>query len=116
MDICYCKNFVTIKRASLLALLIFPILSYGQKFSGAEIQRYQAEAKAVTIIRDNWGVPHIYGKTDAGAVFGLMYAQCEENFKGIERNYLYQLGKQSEADGEGDLAIDIQLQLIADTA
>ncbi|MFS2021943.1 penicillin acylase family protein, partial [Massilia sp. CT11-108] len=72
-------------------------------------------AKAVTIIRDNWGVPHIYGKTDASVVFGLMYAQCEDNFKGIERNYLYQLGKQAEVDGETNLYTDVQLQLIADS-
>ncbi|WP_295772623.1 penicillin acylase family protein [uncultured Mucilaginibacter sp.] len=58
------------------------------KISKAEIARYLAQAKQVTIIRDNWGVPHIYGKTDANVVFGLMYAQCEENFEGIERNYL----------------------------
>jgi len=92
------------------------MICFGQKFSQQEIQRFQKEAQAVTIIRDNWGVPHIYGKTDADAVFGLMYAQCEENFKGIERNYLYQLGRQSEVDGESNLYTDIQLQLIADTA
>ncbi|MVN91877.1 penicillin acylase family protein [Mucilaginibacter aquatilis] len=93
-----------------------PLLSSAQKFSKAEIARYLAQAKQVTIIRDNWGVPHIYGKTDANVVFGLMYAQCEENFKGIERNYLYQLGKQAEVDGDSNLYTDVQLQLIADSA
>jgi acyl-homoserine lactone acylase PvdQ len=97
-------------------LFISPFFGHAQKFSKSEIQRYQTEAKSVTIIRDNYGVPHIYGKTDAAVVFGLMYAQCEENFKGIEHNYLYQLGKQSEADGEGNLYTDVQLQLIADSA
>jgi len=112
----YCNFFVTIKQPVLWVLFISPFTGYAQKFSKAEVQRYQAEAKAVTIIRDNYGIPHIYGKTDAAVVFGLMYAQCEENFKGIERNYLYQLGKQSEVDGENNLYTDIQLQLIADTA
>ncbi|MFI5160786.1 MAG: penicillin acylase family protein [Sphingobacteriales bacterium] len=107
---------MTIKQFVLLALFVVPFGSYAQKFSKAEIQRYETGAKTVTIIRDDYGVPHIYGKTDAAAVFGLMYAQCEENFKGIERNYLYQLGKQSEVDGESNLYTDIQLQLIADTA
>jgi acyl-homoserine-lactone acylase len=87
-----------------------------QKFSTAEVTRYKQQAGAVTVIRDNYGVPHIYGKTDAAVVFGLMYTQCEDNFKGIERNYLYQLGRQSEADGEGRLFDDVQLQLIADSA
>ncbi|HVV53885.1 MAG TPA: penicillin acylase family protein [Mucilaginibacter sp.] len=87
-----------------------------QSFTKQEIQRYRSEAKQVTIIRDDWGIPHIYGNTDADAVFGLMYAECEDNFKGIERNYLYQLGRQSEADGEKSLYTDVQLQLIADSA
>jgi len=113
---CYCKICVTIKQALFTALLLLPFWSSAQKFSPTEIARYRIEAKSVTIIRDNWGVPHIYGKTDANTVFGLMYAQCEDNFKGIERSYLYQFGKQSEADGDGPLLTDIQLQLIADTA
>jgi acyl-homoserine-lactone acylase len=97
-------------------LLVLPVCCLAQKFSKQDIKRCKTEAKAVTIIRDNWGVPHIYGKTDADAVFGLMYAQCEENFKGIERNYLYQLGKQAEVVGENGLYEDVQLQLIADSA
>jgi len=112
----YCKNFVTIRQIWMLVLFVIPAISYGQRFSNQEVQRYQAEAQAVTIIRDSYGVPHIYGKTDAATVFGLMYAQCEENFKGVERNYLYQLGKQSEVDGESNLYTDVQLQLIADSA
>jgi len=100
----------------LLLMLFLPAFSSAQKFTSAEIKRFEHEAQNVTIIRDNWGVPHIYGNTDADAVFGLMYAQCEENFAGIERNYLYQLGKQTEADGEKNLYTDVQLQLIADSA
>lgn len=97
-------------------MLFLPAFSSAQKFTSAEIKRFGHEAQNVTIVRDNWGVPHIYGNTDADAVFGLMYAQCEENFAGIERNYLYQLGKQTEADGEKNLYTDVQLQLIADSA
>ena len=104
------------KKSFVAILLFLPLFSIAQKFSPQEIKKFEAEAQQVTIIRDNWGVPHIYGKTDADAVFGLMYAQCEENFKGIERNYLYQLGKQSEVDGESNLYTDVQLQLIADSA
>jgi acyl-homoserine lactone acylase PvdQ len=100
----------------LCALLIFPLFGFSQKFSSQEISRFNRQAKLVTITRDNWGVPHIYGNTDANAVFGLMYAQCEENFKGIERNYLYQLGRQSEVDGAAIVYTDVQLQLIADSA
>ncbi len=97
-------------------LILFPLTSFSQKFTAGEITKFEQEAKATTIIRDNWGVPHIYGKTDADVVFGLMYTQCEDNFKGIEQNYLYQLGRQTEAAGEKPLYTDVQLQLIADTA
>lgn len=104
------------KKLIIYLFFLSPTLAFAQKFSRQEIQRFSLEAKAVTIIRDNWGIPHIYGKTDADAVFGLMYAECEENFKGIERNYLYQLGRQSEVDGEPVVYTDVQLQLIADSA
>ena len=99
-----------------LALFLLPLCSVAKQDTKKEIWRFEREAKAVTIIRDNWGVPHIYGKTDADVVFGLMYTECEDNFKGIENNYLYQLGRQTEVRGEKSLATDIQLQLIADSA
>ncbi|MCB0280136.1 MAG: penicillin acylase family protein, partial [Calditrichaeota bacterium] len=52
----------------------------------------EAQAKGITIIRDNWGVPHIYGKTDADAVFGMLYAQCEDDFNRVEMNYINAMG------------------------
>ncbi len=104
------------KKQFLALLFSLPVMAIAQKLSPQTVKRCEAQAKKVTIIRDNWGVPHIYGKTDADVVFGLMYAQCEENFKGVERNYLYQLGRQAEVDGESNLYTDVQLQLIADSA
>jgi acyl-homoserine-lactone acylase len=104
------------KKLLLLIIALLPILVSAQKFSPQEISRYQQQAKAVTIIRDDYGVPHIYAQTDAQVVFGLMYSQCEDNFKGIERNYLYQLGRQAEVDGASNLYTDVQLQMIADSA
>ncbi len=96
-------------------LSCLPLLAAAQKFTVDEVRRCEQQARRVTVVRDNWGVPHIYGKTDADAVFGLMYSQCEENFKGVELNYLYQLGKQAQAGLKGSLYTDIQLQLIADS-
>ncbi|BAU52604.1 penicillin acylase family protein [Mucilaginibacter gotjawali] len=104
------------KYILLLVIVLMRFAGFAQKNTAAAIKRFEAEARAVTIIRDNWGIPHIYGKTDADAVFGLMYAECEDNFKGIEQNYLYQLGKLTEVDGDKSLYQDIQLQMIADTA
>src|ERR1700744_5706906 len=112
----FSKSNVTITKILFYAALLLPVAAKAQKITPAELGRYREEAARVTIIRDNWGIPHIYGKTDADAVFGLMYSECEDNFKGIEQNYLYQLGKQSEVDGEKSLYTDVQLQLIADSA
>lgn len=104
------------RKKLIVVLILSPILCLAQKYSSTEIKRFKQQAGAVTIVRDNWGVPHIYGRTDANAVFGLMYTECEDNFKGIEQNYLYQLGRQTEVAGSKDLYTDVQLQLIADTA
>jgi acyl-homoserine-lactone acylase len=103
-------------KKQLFIMLLLPVFAIAQKYKPAEIKRFEQQAASVTVVRDNWGVPHIYGKTDANVVFGLMYTQCEDNFKGIEQNYLYQLGRQSEVAGEKELYTDVQLQLIADTA
>ena len=100
----------------LLLLLFLPLSLFAQKFTPAEIAAYQAQAKQVTIIRDNWGIPHVYGKTDANAVFGLLYAQCEDDFKRVELNYIEKLGRLSEINGESAIFSDLQIRLLIDTA
>ena len=100
----------------LFILSIIPLVSFSQPGSNAEIARHTQHAQNVTITRDNWGVPHIYGKTDADAVFGLLYAQCEENFKKVEENNLEMLGRLSEVYGEEQLYNDLQMRMIYDTA
>jgi acyl-homoserine lactone acylase PvdQ len=100
----------------LFALVLVPLISFSQQFSQKEIDSYKARAQKVTIIRDTWGVPHIYGKTDADAVFGLLYSQCEENFSKVEENNLEMMGRLSEVYGESQLYNDLQMRLIYDTA
>jgi acyl-homoserine-lactone acylase len=100
-------------------LLFFLIFSYSilaQNFTKTDISRYQNQAKNVNIIRDNWGIPHIYGKTDADAVFGLLYAQCEDDFNRIEMNFIEKLGRMSEIKGEKFVYDDLQLRLMIDSA
>src|ERR1700743_2946602 len=100
---------------TLFAGLVLPVLSQAQTFSVQEQRRCEAEAKAVTIIRDKWGIPHIYGKTDADVVFGLLYAECSEDFSRVEKNYLEMLGRQAEAYGESYLYTDVMMRLIYDS-
>src|SRR5215813_7774200 len=64
-------------------------------------------ARSVTIYRDNFGVPHVFGKTDASVVFGLMYAQCEDNFWQLETDLTRAIGRAAEIDGEKSLANDL---------
>ncbi len=99
-------------------LFLIPIQLFAQQssFSKSEITEWEKQANNITIIRDNFGVPHIYGKTDADAVFGLLYAQCEDDFKRIELNYIEKLGRMSEINGEKDLYNDLLNRLVIDTA
>jgi acyl-homoserine-lactone acylase len=97
-----------------LFALMLPLLETNA--APGDTARYAAEAARVTIITDNYGVPHIYGKTDADAVFGLMYTECETDFARVEKNYLEVLGRQAEAYGPSYLTNDLELQLIEDTA
>ena len=99
-----------------LILLVLPFQLLSQSVSKEEISRWEKQAKNVTIIRDNWGIPHIYGKTDADAVFGLMYAQCEDDFKRVEMNYIEKLGRTAEVKGESELYNDLLIRLVIDSA
>ena len=99
-----------------LFVLLLPFQLFAQTFTPKEITRWKQEANQVTIIRDNFGIPHIYGKTDADAVFGLLYAQCEDDFPGVEMNYVEKLGRLSEVNGEKDLYNDLMIKLVIDSA
>jgi len=77
---------------------------------------WRAQARNVTITRDDWGIPHVRGKSDADAVFGLMYAQAEDDFNRIETNLLLSQGRLAEAEGERELWRDLRMQLFIDPA
>jgi acyl-homoserine-lactone acylase len=98
-----------------LLVLLTVFSARAQKFSATERARWQQQAKQVTIIRDTYGVPHIYGKTDADAVFGLLYTQCEDDFSRLETNYLDAIGRLAEVDGEAALYHDLRARLFMDT-
>jgi acyl-homoserine lactone acylase PvdQ len=76
-----------------------------------EVEKWEAQAANIEIIRDDYGVPHIYGKTDADAVFGLLYAQCEDDFNRVEQNYIWAIGRLAEVDGEEALYSDLRAKL-----
>src|SRR6185437_3672315 len=79
--------------------------------TAAEWARWNVEAQNVTIVRDDWGIAHIHGKTDADAVFGVIYAQAEDDFNRVETNYLNSLGWLAQAEGEAQIYRDLRQRL-----
>src|SRR4051812_41983952 len=79
-----------------------------------ESARWGPEAPRGAIVRDDWGIPHIYGKTDADAVFGLMYAQAEDDFNRVETNFVNGMGRLAEAEGESAVYRDLRMKLFVD--
>ncbi len=79
-----------------------------------DVVRWEREARAVTIVRDDWGIAHVHGKTDADAVFGMIFAQAEDDFNRIETNYLNAMGRLAEAEGEQAIWRDLRMKLFID--
>src|SRR5262245_18368424 len=77
--------------------------------------RWERQARNVTITRDDWGIAHVRGKTDADAVFGLIYAQAEDDFNRVETNYINAMGRLAEAEGEREIWRDLRMKLFIDT-
>ena len=93
-------------------LLILILISCSNKEKTlTETERWKQHAANTEIIRDDFGVPHIYGKTDADAVFGLLYAQCEDDFNRVERNYILAIGRLAEVEGEKSIYSDLRARL-----
>ncbi|MBU6247161.1 MAG: penicillin acylase family protein [Xanthomonadaceae bacterium] len=103
-------------RPASLALALSLGLLAGAPVHAADAARarLQREAQAVTITRDDWGIAHVHGRTDADAVFGMAYAQAEDDFHRVETNYLLSLGRMAEAKGESSIWLDLRQQLFID--
>ena len=101
-----------------LLLLVLPSVAFAQATAAApgqaDVARWEERARAVTIVRDDWGIAHVHGRTDADAVFGMIYAQAEDDFNRIETNYLNSIGRLAEAEGEGAVWQDLRMKLFID--
>jgi acyl-homoserine-lactone acylase len=100
------------KRRALLLLAATACAS--QHPSGRDIARWKAEAGNVTIIRDDWGIAHVYGASDADAVFGMEYAQAEDDFNRVEMNYVNAMGRLAETAGRDAIFQDLRMKLLGD--
>ncbi|MDE3742974.1 acylase [Maribacter polysaccharolyticus] len=99
------------KRIICLLSFILVVACKAEKPNDPQVEKWEAQAANVEIIRDAFGVPHIYGKTDADAVFGLLYAQCEDDFNRVEQNYIWATGRLSEVEGEDAIYSDLRAKL-----
>jgi acyl-homoserine lactone acylase PvdQ len=84
--------------------------------SKEEIARWEKTARGIAIVRDDWGIAHISGKTDADAVFGTVYAQAEDDFNRVETNYINAMGRLAEAEGESKIYQDLRMKIFIDPA
>src|SRR5438105_9584514 len=93
-------------------ILAFACASFGaQAAKNPDVARWEQQSRNVTIIRDDWGIAHVFGKTDADAVFGAEYAQAEDDFNRVETNYINAMGRLAEAEGESKIYQDLRMKL-----
>jgi acyl-homoserine lactone acylase PvdQ len=101
------------KLVLLITFALSPALA-AQSAKTPEATRWEQEARNVTILRDDWGIAHVYGRTDADAVFGTIYAQAEDDFNRVETNYINAMGRLAEAEGESKIYQDLRMKLFID--
>src|SRR3954447_5521881 len=96
----------------LIVILATASLSFAlQSPKNPDVTRWEQQAAHVTIVRDDRGIAHVYGKTDADAVFGALYAQAEDDFNRVETNYINAMGRLAEAEGEARVIQDLRMKL-----
>jgi acyl-homoserine-lactone acylase len=103
-----------IKRVLPLIVVAIAGCTAAQGPPNPDAARWEQQAKNVTITRDDWGIAHIHGKTDADAVFGLVYAQAEDDFNRVETNYINSIGRLAESEGEKEIYRDLRMKLFID--
>jgi acyl-homoserine lactone acylase PvdQ len=109
------KNIFQWKQFAFIAAAVSACFAL-QAAGDPDSARWEKQARDVTIIRDDWGIAHVYGKTDADAVFGAIYAQAEDDFNRVETNYINSMGRLAEAEGESKIYQDLRMKLFIDPA
>jgi acyl-homoserine lactone acylase PvdQ len=95
--------------AAIACIVVAPHIAAAQ-----DAVRWEKQAQNVTIVRDDWGIAHVHGKTDADAVFGMVYAQAEDDFNRVETNYINSIGRLAEAEGQSAIYQDLRMKLFID--
>jgi len=103
------------KKLALAFVLAFSFTTYSFA-QNQDLKRWEQQARNVTITRDTWGIAHVHGKTDADAVFGMIYAQAEDDFNRVETNFINSQGRLAEAEGEPAIWRDLRMKMFIDPA
>src|SRR5271156_5046072 len=101
-------------RLSLVLVLAAASTAFAFQAKNPDAARWQQQAAKITIVRDDWGIAHVHGKTDADAVFGMEYTQAEDDFNRVETNYINAMGRLAEAEGESKIYQDLRMKLFID--
>jgi acyl-homoserine-lactone acylase len=101
----------SLKKLVLILAAVSASAAFAQQARNPEAARWEQQARNVTITRDDWGIAHVRGKTDADAVFGMVYAQAEDDFNRVETNYINGLGRLAETEGESKIYQDLREKL-----
>src|SRR5215211_2775531 len=102
------------KRLFLVSVIAAAACTSSKGADNPDAARWEQQTKNVTITRDDWGIAHIHGKTDADAVFGLVYAQAEDDFNRVEMNFVNAMGRLAETAGEREIYRDLRMKLFID--
>ena len=74
--------------------------------------RSQVDPEGIEIVRDKWGVPHIYGRTDKDVAYGLAWAHAEDDFSTIQKTFLPAKGMLGQLDGIRGAVLDYAVELL----
>jgi acyl-homoserine-lactone acylase len=108
------RGNLIMKRLAVVFAVAFTASPFAFQAANPDLARWKQEAANVTIVRDDWGIAHVFGKTDADAVFGMEYAQAEDDFNRVETNYINAMGRLAEAEGESRIYQDLRMKLFID--
>ena len=87
----------------ILIFLLVVILAWGQTPLSPE---------SIDIVRDAWGVPHIFSKTDAGVAYGLAWAHAEDDFETIQQGFLASKAMLGQHLGKSGAIVDYGIQFL----
>src|SRR5438270_6775473 len=106
------RRFLRLQCFALFLGIVLTVSSFAT--TKEELARWSQHEQNVTITRDDWGIAHVVGKTDADAVFGMIFAQAEDDFNRVETNYINSMGRLAEAEGESAIWQDLRMKLFID--